>query len=43
MTSSNSSNPTLAFSLGGTINLKKNTYKSFEGACFEIKLPLKES
>ena len=30
-------------SFGGTINLKKNTYKGFEGACFEIKLPLKES
>ena len=30
-------------SFGGTINLKKNIYKGFEGACFEIKLPLKES
>jgi Osmosensitive K+ channel histidine kinase len=30
-------------SFGGTINLKKNTQEDFEGACFEIKLPLKES
>jgi Osmosensitive K+ channel histidine kinase len=30
-------------SFGGTINLKKNTHEDFEGACFEIKLPLKES
>ena len=29
-------------SFGGKINLKKNTYEDFEGACFEIKLPLKE-
>ncbi|MDC0037173.1 HAMP domain-containing histidine kinase [Alphaproteobacteria bacterium] len=30
-------------SFGGKISLKKNTHKDFEGACFEIKLPLKES
>ena len=30
-------------SFGGTINLKKNSHEDFEGACFEIKLPLKES
>ena len=30
-------------SFGGTINLIKNTHSSFDGACFEIKLPLKET
>ena len=29
-------------SFGGEINLIKNTYKGFQGACFEIKLPLKD-
>jgi len=30
-------------SFGGTINLVKSTHPGFEGACFEIKLPLKET
>ena len=30
-------------SFGGNINLIKSTYLDFEGACFEIKLPLKDS
>ncbi len=29
-------------SFGGSISLKKNIHKDFKGACFEIKLPLKE-
>ena len=29
-------------SFGGSINLKKSSYSSFDGACFEIKLPLKD-
>ena len=28
--------------MGGSINLTKSTHLGFEGACFEVKLPLKE-
>jgi two-component system sensor histidine kinase ChvG len=29
-------------SFGGTMNLNKSSYTGFDGACFEIKLPLKD-
>ena len=33
---------TIIESFDGSINLNKSSYPGFEGACFEIKLPLKE-